>query len=145
VTNLRKLSRSCASTSPFDSPHISASLGAMVHASQDYKERLIEVAFNPKTCKFDVADAAIRRDPEWITNISDMWSSKRSSRKIVNDYIDQASRKSSLTDEEEEVVAHNLDRLFDISRNTPSRPWKSRAPSMKNRWPTSSSGSIAKG
>jgi uncharacterized protein with ParB-like and HNH nuclease domain len=32
----------------------------------DYKERMIEVAFNPKTCKFDVADAAIRRDPEWI-------------------------------------------------------------------------------
>ena len=82
----------------------------------DYKERLIEVAFNPKTCKFDVADAAIRRDPEWIANISDMWSSKRSSRKIVNDYIEQASRKSSLTEDEEEVVAHNLDQLFDLQK-----------------------------
>jgi len=82
----------------------------------DYKERLIEVAFNPKTCKFDVADAAIRRDPEWIANISEMWSSKRSSRKIVNDYIEQASKKSSLTEEEEEVAAHNLDRLFDLQK-----------------------------
>ena len=37
----------------------------------DYKERQIEVAFNPKTRRFDVADAAIRRDPEWISNISE--------------------------------------------------------------------------
>lgn len=82
----------------------------------DYKERLIEVAFNPKTCKFDVADAAIRRDPDWMSNISEMWSSKRSSRKIVNEYLEQASKKAPLTDEEEEEVAHNLDRLFDLQK-----------------------------
>ena len=72
----------------------------------DYRERLIEVAFNPKTRRFEVADAAIRRDPDWIPNISDLWASGRSSRKIVNDYLDQAHKKSALTDEEEEVIAH---------------------------------------
>lgn len=82
----------------------------------DYKERTIEVAFNPKTCRFEVADAAIRRDPEWIANISTLWSSRHSSRKLVNDYIDQVSRKASLTPEEEEVVAHNLDHLFDLQK-----------------------------
>jgi hypothetical protein len=82
----------------------------------DYKERQIEIAFNPKLKKFEVADAAIRRDPEWIANISDLWASKRSSRKIVNDYIEQASKKSLLTDAEEEEIAHNLDRLFDLEK-----------------------------
>ncbi len=82
----------------------------------DYRERLIEIAFNPKTCRFEVADAAIRKDPEWISNISEMWSSKRSSRKIVNDYIEKASRKGPLTEEVEEEVAHNLDRLFDLQK-----------------------------
>lgn len=82
----------------------------------DYRERLIEVSFNPKTCRFDVADAAIRRDPDWIANISEMWSSKRSSRKLVNDYIEQASKKGPLTAEEEEEIAHNLDRLFDLRK-----------------------------
>lgn len=82
----------------------------------DYRERLIEVAFNPRTRKFEVADAAIRRNPEWIANISEMWSSKRSSRKIVNDYIQQVSKKAPLSDEEEEEVAHNLDRLFDLQK-----------------------------
>lgn len=82
----------------------------------DYKERTIEVAFNPKTCRFEVADAAIRRDPDWIANISTLWSSRSSSRKLVNDYIEQASRKAPLTPEDEEIVAHNLDHLFDLQK-----------------------------
>src|SRR5262249_42234501 len=32
----------------------------------DYSERKIEIAFCPRDGKFDVADAAIRRNPEWI-------------------------------------------------------------------------------
>ena len=82
----------------------------------DYRERSIEVAFNPKARRFEVADAAIRRDPDWIPNISEMWASGRSIRKIVNDYLEQAHKKSALTDEEEEVIAHNLDSLVDLQR-----------------------------
>jgi uncharacterized protein with ParB-like and HNH nuclease domain len=36
----------------------------------DYRERQIEIAFRPRDGKFEVADAAIRRDPSWIPNIS---------------------------------------------------------------------------
>ncbi len=82
----------------------------------DYKERTIEVAFNPKLSKFDVADAAIRRDPDWIANISSLWASNRPSHRIVNDYIEQAARKAPMTREEEDFVAHNLDRLFDLQK-----------------------------
>jgi len=82
----------------------------------DYRERLVEVAFNPRTRKFEVADAAIRRDPEWIANISDLWASNRSSRKIVNDYIDQVGKKIILTEVDEESIAHSLDRLFDLQK-----------------------------
>lgn len=46
---------------------------------EDYKERQIEVAFRPRDGKFEVADAAIRRDPEWIANISDIWASGKPS------------------------------------------------------------------
>lgn len=82
----------------------------------DYRERVIEIAFNPKTAKFEVSDAAIRRDPEWIPNISDLWSSGRSSRKIVNDYIEQVSKKAPLNADEEEAIAHTLDNLIDLQR-----------------------------
>jgi hypothetical protein len=82
----------------------------------DYKERQIEIAFRPRDGKFEVADAAIRRDAEWISNISTMWASGKSSRKLVNDFIDQLSAKTPLTDEEEEAISHNLDRLFDLQK-----------------------------
>jgi hypothetical protein len=83
---------------------------------EDYKERQIEIAFRPRDGKFDVADAAIRRDPEWIPNISEIWASGKSSRKLVNDFIDQLKSKTSLTEDEEEAIAHSLDRLFDLQK-----------------------------
>ena len=58
---------------------------------EDYRERHIEIAFRPRDGKFEVADAAIRRDPEWISNISTLWSQGKSSRKLVNDFIGQLS------------------------------------------------------
>ena len=82
----------------------------------DYKERQIEVAFRPRDGKFDVADAAIRRDPEWIANISELWASKSSSRKLVNDFIAKLSEKAPLNSDDEEVIAHNFDRLIDLQK-----------------------------
>jgi hypothetical protein len=82
----------------------------------DYKERLIEIAFRPRDGKFDVVDATTRRDPEWIPNISEIWSSGKSSRKLVNDFINRLNQKTPLTEDEEEAIAHNLDRLFDLQK-----------------------------
>lgn len=82
----------------------------------DYKERQIEIAFRPRDGKFEVADAAIRRDMEWMPNISDIWASKKSSRKIVNDFLDRLAQKEELSEEQEEAIAHNLDRLFDLQK-----------------------------
>jgi hypothetical protein len=82
----------------------------------DYRHRYIEIAFRPRDGKFEVTDAAIRRDPEWIPNISELWASGSSSRKLVNDFIRQLSAKTSLAEDEEESIAHNLDRLFDLQK-----------------------------
>lgn len=83
---------------------------------EDYKERLIEVAFRPRDGKFEVADAAIRRDPEWIANISDIWASGKSSYQLVKGFLKQLEAKGPLTAEEEELISHNLDRLFDLQK-----------------------------
>lgn len=82
----------------------------------DYKERQIEISFRPRDGKFDVADAAIRRDPEWIPNISELWANGKSSYTLVKEFLAKVREKSELTDEEEEVIAHNLDRLFDLRK-----------------------------
>lgn len=81
---------------------------------EDYRERQIEVAFRPRDGKFEVADAAIRRDPEWIANVSDIWASGKPSYQMVKGFLKQLEAKGSLTVEDEERIAHNLDRLFDL-------------------------------
>ena len=80
----------------------------------DYRERLIEIAFRPREGRFEVADAATRRDPEWIPNISDLWASGKSSYQMVKGFLSGLQEKVALSDEEEEQISHNLDRLFDL-------------------------------
>ncbi len=83
---------------------------------KDYRERPIEIAFRPRDGKFEVADAAIRKDPEWIPNISELWASGKSSWKLVNDFITAFSARTSLTEVQKEEIAHSLDRLFDLQK-----------------------------
>ncbi len=83
---------------------------------KNYRERQIEVAFRPRDGKFEVADAAIRRDPEWIANISDIWASGKSSYQMVKEFLKQLESKGPLNVEEEELISHNLDRLFDLQK-----------------------------
>ena len=83
---------------------------------EDYRERKIEIAFCPRTGGFEVADAAIRRDPEWIPNISELWASGNSSFKMVKGFLKTLSAKVELSEDEEEQISHNLDRLFDLQK-----------------------------
>jgi len=82
----------------------------------DYRERLIEIAFRPRDGRFEVADAATRRDPEWIPNISDLWASGKSSYQMVKGFLSSLREKAELSEEEEEQISHNLDRLFDLQK-----------------------------
>ena len=81
-----------------------------------YRQRKIEIAFRPRDGKFEVADAAIRKDPEFISDISILWASGKSSWSLVNDFLKTLESKHTLTDTEKENISHNLDRLFDLQK-----------------------------
>lgn len=83
---------------------------------ENYNERLIEIAFRPRDGRFEVADAAIRKDPEWIANISALWASGKSSYQMVKGFLTSLKEKTTVADEEEELISHNLDRLFDLQK-----------------------------
>ncbi|HQN41906.1 MAG TPA: DUF262 domain-containing protein, partial [Pseudomonadales bacterium] len=83
---------------------------------ENYSERQIEIAFRPRDGKFEVADAAIRKDPEWIANISELWASGKSSYQMVKGFLTGLKTRVTVTDEEEEQISHNLDRLFDLQK-----------------------------
>ncbi len=83
---------------------------------EDYRERQIEVAFRPRDGKFEVADAAVRRDPEWIANISTIWASGKPSYQMVKAFLKQIETKGPVSEVDEERISHNLDRLFDLQK-----------------------------
>lgn len=80
----------------------------------NYRVINIEIAFRPRDGHFAVADAAIRRDPEYIASISELWSSGKPVRKLINAFIEELRAKREISDEDEDGIAHNLDRLYDL-------------------------------
>src|SRR4051812_39715187 len=54
------------------------SLYSVIHGrpvvDDEYCETHLMIAFRPRDARFAVPDAAIERDPEFITNITDLWS-----------------------------------------------------------------------
>jgi len=82
----------------------------------DYRERIIEIAFRPRDGRFEVADAAIRRDPEWVPNISTVWADGQTSYQLITGFLDSLSAKAPLSREEVRQISGSLDRLFDLQR-----------------------------
>ena len=83
---------------------------------KNYREKRLEIAFRPHDGKFEVADAAIRRDPEFIPNISEIWTSGKSSYSNVNKFLKNLEEKRSLSEDEIEIISNNLDHLFDLRK-----------------------------
>jgi len=83
---------------------------------EDYRERQIEIAFRPRDGRFEVTDAAIRKNPEFIPNISELWASGKASYTLTKAFLKALRERTPLTDEDEEAIAHNLDRLFDLQK-----------------------------
>jgi len=82
----------------------------------DFKERKIEIGFNPIEGKFAVADAAIRKDPEWISNISVLWTDFKTSYSAIKSFLKNIERHRTLSPEEEANIETNIDRLFDLQK-----------------------------
>ncbi len=55
---------------------------------ENYEDRIMTIAFNPITEEFRVADAATQRNPEFINNITDLFS-KASTRTFINQYLEK--------------------------------------------------------
>jgi uncharacterized protein with ParB-like and HNH nuclease domain len=81
---------------------------------KDYTDGRIKIAFRPIDQRFEVLDAAIERDPEFIPDISRVFGGSFLS--FVNKFISQVeqSRGTDLTDEEKDHLVEAVDRLKDL-------------------------------
>jgi len=79
-----------------------------------YRQERIYIAFNPCDQVFEVADAAIQRDPEYIPDISILWSRDTPRNRFVKDYFKNLRQSREVSDEEEDRLTENIDRLYDL-------------------------------
>jgi hypothetical protein len=76
---------------------------------ENFKSEAIEIAFSPLQGKFEVADAAIRRDSAYVPNISAIWNSDLF--EFVAAYLKNLSTTREVTDEERRQIQQAISRL----------------------------------
>lgn len=75
----------------------------------------IRISFNPLTEEFAVADAARENDPEWLTNISDIWNNAEGTWTFTNNFIAELAASREMTDAEKQQVGTNLAKLAGLT------------------------------
>lgn len=79
-----------------------------------YRKELIRIAFHPLTEKFEVANSAIRRDLEWIPDISVLWNPDISTFGFIQEFLNRLKRRRELSPAEENKVAAAIDRVVKL-------------------------------
>jgi len=77
----------------------------------DYRSYRIQIAFNPTLKIFAVPDAAIRRDPEYIPDISELWTSGEGAFAFTTRFLDSLAAHRDLDKQERKTIADNISRL----------------------------------
>jgi hypothetical protein len=78
--------------------------------------RKISIAFRPRDGRFEVASTAIRRDPEFLPDVTDIWNGMRPKPQIRRDLMNALRERGRLVDEHyEDAVERNLDRAHSIA------------------------------
>jgi hypothetical protein len=79
---------------------------------EDYTESRIRIAFRPHDARFEVTDAAIERDPEFLPDITSLWKDYRIT---VTGYIDRLeAARGQLEPAERDRIEDEVDRVRDL-------------------------------
>jgi hypothetical protein len=78
---------------------------------KNYGSELIHIAFNPLLEKFEVADAAIRRDKSYIPDISILWSKETDLFEVVDRYFSDLKGSREIGSDEEKQIKKAISRL----------------------------------
>lgn len=84
--------------------------------NKDFQKKQISIAFRPLSGEFEVTTAAHRRSPEWIDNISEIFTRSEGSFTIVSQFISQLSGYKELKQGEDEIIAENIQRLLQLRK-----------------------------
>lgn len=84
----------------------------VVHA--DYTKSHVSIAFRPRDERFEVTDAAVLRDPEFIADISELWCGELTRNRFVKEFISRLRKSRDVSEAEEDELTERIDRLYDL-------------------------------
>lgn len=85
---------------------------------EDYTTSRIRIAFRPRDGSFEVTDAAVEKNPEFIPDVSILWNGGGRARKVREFLNRLEASKGKLSEEGKDALAESIDRLYDL-RNYP--------------------------
>ena len=80
----------------------------------NFETEHIHIAFNPVEEKFEVADAAIRRDKAFIPDISILWSEKTDLFEVVDNYLDGLTTVREVSQNELKRIRKAISNLYGL-------------------------------
>lgn len=80
----------------------------------NYRHEHIAIAFRPGDQKFEVADAAITKNPEFISDISLLWSKEIPRNRFVKEFFKRLCESRAVSDDEEDRLTEAIDHLYDL-------------------------------
>ena len=81
---------------------------------ENFNKEKIVIAFHPIDERFVVADAAIKRSPEYIHNISDVWNKDVSIYDFIENFITNLRKSRNITTEEDRKIKDAISRLSNL-------------------------------
>ena len=84
----------------------------------DYTASRIRIAFRPRDGSFEVADAAVVKDPEFIHDVSILWDGGGRAKKVREFLKRLEASKGELPEDQRDDLEEAIDRLYDL-RNYP--------------------------
>jgi len=85
---------------------------------KQFRKRQIRIAFHPIQGVFEVADAAIEKNPEWIPDITALFAESMGALAVVKQYLERLTTAREITNEHAHTVEANIQRLVNL-KNIP--------------------------
>jgi hypothetical protein len=82
---------------------------------ENFQEEHIQIAFQPLEEQFEVTDAAIRKNPRWIPDVSAIWTASGGFFEVVEQYLAGLSSHQEVTPEDRRRIQQNLQGLFQLN------------------------------
>ena len=87
-----------------------------------YDEKSIIISYSPLKNKFEVGYQATKKDPEWIYNISEVFTTSNITKLIINftKKLDEyrTSKGEELSEEEQDIISENINALANLKQHT---------------------------